>query len=63
MEYFSCFTLNFAIFDCNKKTTFDCLMNKRKATGLKSRINYRETNHVTSKCQMDILDKTYKKEL
>ena len=35
-----------------------------KATGFKSlRVNYREINQVTSKCQMDFLDTTCKKGL
>ena len=34
----------------------------RKASSFKSpRLNYSQINQVTSKCQMDILNKTYKK--
>ena len=36
--------------------------NKKKAIGFKShRVNYWEINQVASKCQMDFLNKTYKK--
>ena len=40
-----------------------CLISEtRKSTGFNSlRINYWEINQVTSKCQMDFLDKTFKK--
>ena len=46
---------------CVKFNTVAPLKNTKQSTGLQSlRVNYLETNHVTSKCQMQFLNKTCK---